>query len=64
MHAEAGDKIFVHGRRVGDPERSGVIIDVRGDDGAPPYIVRWDNDPGEHMIFPSSDAVLMPASKS
>ncbi|MFV2039331.1 MAG: DUF1918 domain-containing protein [Acidimicrobiales bacterium] len=64
MHAEPGDEINVHGRRVGDRERSGVIIDVRGTDGAPPYIVRWDDDPGEHLIFPGSDAILTPAGKS
>ncbi len=64
MHAKTGDKILVPGRRVGDPERSGVIIDVRGSDGAPPYMVRWDNDPGEHMIFPGSNAILMPTSET
>ncbi len=58
MRAETGDQILVHGRKVGDPERSGVIIDVRGDDGSPPFVVRWDDDPGEHLIFPGSDAVI------
>lgn len=61
MRARSGDHILVHGRKVGDPERSGVIVDVRGDNGAPPYIVRWDGDPGEHLLFPGSDAIITPA---
>ena len=64
MQANSGDQIVVHGRKVGDSERTGVIIDVRGADGAPPYIVRWDGDPGEHLIFPGSDAVITHAGKS
>ena len=62
MWAQAGDQILVRGRKVGDPERSGVIVDVRGADGAPPYVVRWDGDQREHLIFPGSDAVMMRAS--
>jgi hypothetical protein len=62
MRAESGDHIVVHGRKVGDPDRSGVIVDVRGDNGAPPYIVRWDGDAGEHLLFPGTDAVITPAA--
>ena len=64
MRAHVGDHILIHGRKVGDPERNGVIIDVRGEDGAPPFIVRWEGDPGEHLLFPGSDAVITPAEKS
>ena len=44
MRAKVGDRIRVPGRRVGDATRSGVVVDVRGDDGAPPFVVRWDGD--------------------
>jgi len=64
MKAQSGDQILIHGRKVGDPERSGVIIDVRGENGTPPFIVRWDGDPGEHLIFPGSDAVISPPKRS
>ena len=64
MRAGPGDQIVVHGRKVGDPERSGVIIDVRGEDGAPPYIVRWGDDPDEHLFFPGSDVAITPAGWS
>ena len=58
MKAKNGDRITVQGHKVGDPERHGVIIDVRGAEGAPPYMVKWDNDPGEHLLFPGSDAII------
>ena len=64
MRAGSGDQIVVHGRKVGDPERTGVIIDVRGENGAPPYIVRWGDDAVEHLVFPGSDAAITPASRS
>jgi hypothetical protein len=58
MRAEKGNRIVVRGRKVGDTGRSGVIVDVRGSGGSPPYLVRWDNDPGEHLIYPGSDALI------
>ena len=54
MHAEVGDEIVVRGRHVGDVDRKGVVIEARGEGGAPPYLVRWDN--GHESVFmPSSD---------
>jgi hypothetical protein len=34
-----------------------VIIEVHGTDGAPPYLVRWE-DGHESVFFPSSDAFV------
>jgi len=57
MQAEVGDKIIVKGRHVGDEDRKGVITEVHGEGGAPPYLVRWDN--GHESVFmPSSDSVV------
>jgi hypothetical protein len=36
MRAQAGDELTVEGRH-------GVILQVEGADGAPPYLVRWRN---------------------
>lgn len=58
MQAKVGDKITVRGRKVGDRSRHGEIIEVRGSDGAPPYLVRWDNEEGDHLLYPSSDALI------
>ena len=57
MYAEVNDAIVVRGRHVGDEDRKGVIIEVRGEHGTPPYVVRWDN--GHESVFvPSSDTVV------
>ncbi len=58
MRASVGDRITVRGHRVGEPERDGEILEVRGVDGGPPYVVRWDTDGHESLFFPGSDAFL------
>ena len=55
MQASVGDEIVVRGHHVADPDRDGVIIEVRGVDGGPPFLVRW-SDGHEGLFFPSSDA--------
>lgn len=54
MHATVGDRILVHGRTVGSGEQHGEIVEVRGEDGQPPYLVRFE-DGHEGLIFPGSD---------
>ena len=41
MHASAGDHLHVHGRIVGQREQVGVILEVRGPQGDPPYLARY-----------------------
>ena len=55
MKADVGDVVVVHGRKVGDAERRGEVLEVRGQDGAPPYLVRWESADKEGLFFPSSD---------
>jgi hypothetical protein len=57
MKANVGDVIVVPGRKVGDSDRRGQIIEVRGPHGAPPYLVRWETDGIEGLFFPASGAV-------
>jgi hypothetical protein len=57
MQAKVGDTIAVHGRHVGEHDRHGVISEVHGPDGGPPYLVRW-NDGKEALFFPSSDCTV------
>lgn len=54
MEAEQGDRIIVHGRNVGSTDRHGVILEVRGQGGAPPYLVRFD-DGHETIMYPGGD---------
>jgi hypothetical protein len=66
MKARVGDELIVKGQHVGDADRRGVITEVHGEAGAPPYVVRW-SDGHESSFFPSSDTVVehvqLPASR-
>lgn len=57
MHATVGDEIQVHGRTVGSAEQHGEILEVRGEHGAPPYLVRF-ADGHEGLVFPGPDCVV------
>ena len=59
MHASIGDRLVIRGHRIGGHERSATIVEVRGVDGGPPYLVRWDDPRAgdeDHLFFPGSDA--------
>ncbi|HSV67425.1 MAG TPA: DUF1918 domain-containing protein [Mycobacteriales bacterium] len=57
MRAVVGNRLHVHGHVVGERDRLGEIVDVRGEDGGPPYLVRFD-DGHESLIFPGPDALI------
>jgi len=57
MRADVGDRLVIKGHAVGEPDRDGEIIEVKGEDGAPPWVVRW-SDGHEGLLFPGSDAVV------
>lgn len=61
MHATKGDRLLVHGKNVGLADRHGEIIEVRGDNGAPPYLVRFE-DGHERLVYPGPDSVVEPAN--
>jgi hypothetical protein len=58
MKAKVGDRIVVRGHRVGEGERDAKIIEIHGQDGAPPYLVRWTSDGHEGLLFPGSDVTI------
>lgn len=57
MRARRGDRIVLAGEQVGHPVRDGEIIEVRGEQGGPPYVVRW-SDGHQATFFPGPDAVV------
>lgn len=57
MQAAVGDRLHVHGKAVGEPDRLGEIIEVRGTGGGPPYVVRFE-DGHTGLVFPGPDAVV------
>lgn len=60
MHASVGDRLHMHGRTVGARDRIATIVEVRGKNGSPPYLVRFP-DGRETLIFPGPDSVIKPA---
>lgn len=56
MKASVGDRLVIKGHHVGESDRDAEIIEVRGEDGGPPYVVRWSDDGHEGLFFPGSDA--------
>lgn len=59
MQAKVGDRLVIEGKHVGDSRREGEIVEVRGADGAPPYVVTW-TDGHEGLSFPGPDAHVAP----
>jgi hypothetical protein len=58
MRAAVGDRLVVKGHKVGEPDRDAEILEVRGEDGGPPFLVRWSEDGHEGLLFPGSDATI------
>jgi hypothetical protein len=57
MHATVGDRLHVHGSKVGATDRVAEIIEVRGERGTPPYWVRFP-DGRETLVYPGPDSVI------
>ena len=49
MKAKVGDRLVIKGHHVGEPDRDAEILEVHGEDGAPPFLVRWDDDGHEGL---------------
>ncbi len=63
MKASLGDHIEVRGRHVGEASRQGEIIEVRGADGTPPFLVRW-SDGHQGLFFPGPDTTVLNVATS
>lgn len=59
MHASVGDTIVVHGRTVDTKDRWGEVLEARGADGGPPFLVRF-SDGHEGLVFPGPDVQVVP----
>lgn len=56
MYASVGDRLIVRGTHIDEPVRDGEILEVHGEGGAPPYLVRWSDTGHEALVFPGPDA--------
>jgi Domain of unknown function (DUF1918) len=63
MQATVGDRLHVHSNAVGKQDRVGEIVEVRGGNGGPPYLVRF-TDGHESLVFPGPDCVVESATKA
>ncbi len=61
MQANVGDRLVVHGAHVSDPVREGEIIEVHGENGTAPFLVRWSDDGHESLVFPGPGTTVVPA---
>ncbi|MFD5286171.1 DUF1918 domain-containing protein [Streptomyces rubrogriseus] len=59
MRANVGDLVYVHEHQVGQEAYAAEIIEIRGQDGAPPYLVMYP-DGHQVLVFPGPDAVIEP----
>lgn len=61
--AHVGDLIVVHGHRLGEPTRTGEILEVLGAPEHEHYRVQWDD--GHESVFTlGSDAVIQHVDRS
>ncbi|HWH27679.1 MAG TPA: DUF1918 domain-containing protein [Mycobacteriales bacterium] len=58
LTAHKGDRLVVRGRRQGEPDRNAEILEVRGAQDGPPFLVRWSDSGHTGLYFPSSDAFV------
>ncbi|MGV0794958.1 DUF1918 domain-containing protein [Mycolicibacterium sp. XJ1819] len=63
MKANVGDLLVIKGTTVDQPDQRGVITEVRSADGSPPYVVRWLSTDSEAIVYPGSDALVVPAAE-
>ncbi len=56
--ARPGDRIIVQPHRLGERARDGEVLKVVGEDGRPPYLVRWSDDGHVSRLYPGRDTVV------
>ena len=57
MKAHQGDRIILAASHIDQATRHGEVIEVRGKDGDPPYLIRW-SDGHTGLLYPGPGAIL------
>src|ERR1700694_3808770 len=63
MKARVGDFLVVKGTTTERHDQHAEIIEVRSQDGSPPYVVRWLVTDHEATVYPGSDAGVVTAAE-
>ncbi|QUR68131.1 DUF1918 domain-containing protein [Mycobacterium spongiae] len=58
MKAKVGDFLVVKGTTTERHDQHAEIIEVRSEDGSPPYVVRWLVTGHQATVYPGPDAVV------
>jgi hypothetical protein len=64
MQAVVGDRIIVQSAHVDERTRDGEVLEVRGTDDGPPFLVRWSDTGHETLVFPGPDTIVRHADAS
>jgi Domain of unknown function (DUF1918) len=57
MRATPGDRLHMHGKIVGQTGEVCEVLEVKGEDGGPPYLVRHP-DGHEGLVYPGPDTTV------
>jgi hypothetical protein len=63
MKANVGDYLVVKGTTAERHDQHAEILEVRSQDGSPPYVVRWLATGHEVTVYPGSDAIVVTAAE-
>lgn len=63
MKAQVGDWLVIKATHVDQADQRGLITEVHGADGAPPYVVRWLATDHVATVIPGPDAVVVTAAE-
>jgi hypothetical protein len=58
MQATVGQRLVIRAHHAGEPIRDAKIVEVRGPDGGPPYMVEWSDDGRVGLVYPGPDAYI------
>jgi CBS domain-containing protein len=56
LRAEPGDRLVISGHELGEVERDAEVLEARGAEGGAPFLVRWEDNGHETLLYPGSDA--------
>ncbi|MFV8050934.1 DUF1918 domain-containing protein [Mycobacterium sp. 48b] len=63
MKAHVGDFLVVKGTTTDQHEQHAEILEVRAEDGSPPFVVRWLVTGHEATVYPGPDAIVVSAAE-
>ncbi|MFC9689178.1 DUF1918 domain-containing protein [Kribbella sp. NPDC056951] len=63
MKATQGNWVVVESTHLDTPKRRGLILEVHGPAGEPPFLVRWDDTGTESVFVPGPGAHILTADQ-